>query len=119
MSIGDQIRSRAQEIDNMLPAKEEQLTALEREVKDLRKERRELGAVMRRLDGPRGGPVVTDEQILEAVKSLGGNDIDSSAVAEYLDVTKRNVARKLRKLVDDGALTGDVERGYSLVAVAA
>jgi hypothetical protein len=121
VNVGDQIRKRAAEIDKMLPGKEKKLEELDAEVKTLRQERRELARLIRQLDGPPNGgaPAVTDEQLIAAVKKLGGKDVTSAAVAKHLDVTTRNVARKMRKLVDDGAFTGDPESGYSLVAVPA
>lgn len=121
MSIGEEVRKRTAEIEKMLPRLERDLQVLQTEVKALRKEKRELARVLRQLDGPvsDGAPAVTDEQVLGAVATLGGSCIDSGAVAGHLDVTKRHVARKLRKLVDNGELTGNPEAGYTLVAVAA
>lgn len=104
----------------MLPDKEKQLDVLQDEVKGMRQERRELARVLRQIDGSvNTGPAVTDEQVLEAVKKLGGEEICGMAVAQELGVTLRNVARKLRKLVDDGALTGNPGDGYSVIKVAA
>lgn len=115
MNIGDQVRARAEEIDRELPTLETEMESLIERVREMRRERRGLGRVIRQLDGATG-PAVTDEQVLEAVHALGGEDICGMAVAQHLGVSLRNVARKLRKHVDDGKLTGDPIDGYTAVA---
>lgn len=116
LNIGDASRKRVEEIDKELPGLEKELESLTTKVKGLRQERRDTARVLRMLEGPKsnGSPAVTDEQILETVVSLGV--ATSKDVAEKLKVTPRNVARKLRKLVDDGALVGTPDEGYKPIA---
>lgn len=114
--VGDSIRTRLEEIELELTTATQEHGRLGELMKNLRQEKRELARVIRQLDGSRSdGPAVTDEQILEAVRAVGGDGVPGMRVAQDLDVTLRNVARKLRKLVDDGHLTGDPSSGYTLV----
>lgn len=113
--IGDSVKSRLTEIDARLEVIIPQKGQLEEEAKNLRQEKRDLERVVKQLNGTqREGPKVSDEQVLEAVKELGGKKIAGATVAEKLGVQPRNVARKLRKLVDNGQLAGDPTAGYTV-----
>lgn len=104
--VGSAISARLIEIDDQIGV--------------LRKERSDLRMVLKRLEGARHRttPAVDNEQVKQAVVELGAQGhapASSGDVAAVLGVHARNVARKLRKLVDDGELAGDPEVGYVAV----
>jgi hypothetical protein len=119
LKIKVDIEKRLEELEILLPREVNALNRQADHVKSLRQEDRDLKRLMRTYDGPADAPLVSNDQILAAVQACGGEGVLGHAVAIHLGVGPRNVARKLRKLVDDGHLTGDPETGYSLTAVTA
>lgn len=105
-----------------MDALNQDLEAVQDQIDNLNAQRRLIKDEMNRVrrlrtaaEGGRREPAVTDEQILEAVKALGGGPVSSQEVAEHLGVTSRNTASKLRKLVDAHELIGNVGLGYRTV----
>ncbi len=107
--VGDTIRERIEEIEAQLAEYDEALQPLHDEHKALTK-------VLRSLERATNGiKPVSDEAVIEAIRTAG-KALNSHGVAEVLGVGPRNVARKLRKLVDSGVLKGNPEKGYTLRA---
>lgn len=73
-------------------------------VKDIKKLERGTGGT----NG--GGPAISDEQLIEAVK---GNPGTAKVIAGALGVDSRTVARRLSKMAADGTISGDKEAGYA------
>jgi DNA-binding transcriptional ArsR family regulator len=116
--IGEQLRKRQREIDREMSRCQEHMTQTKELLSRLRGERRQIASVLRGLErGPgKHEPVVSDDNLLDAVAAVCQAQENGKAtavqVAEHLGVSGRNVGRKLRKLVDLGALLGNAEQGY-------
>jgi biotin operon repressor len=61
------------------------------------------------------GDQVTDEALIEAVNAGGETPRKTPEIAESLGVGSRKIARKLKKLADEGKIFGNKDDGYAAV----
>jgi hypothetical protein len=131
-NVGSAIRTRLGEIETELGQIEAQVAQLSSSAKPLKDERSALGKALHTIEaalgagngnGPAqpaaGAPVSADtdgvsyEDLKKAVRELGGPS-KTTDIAAHLNVSPRKIARKLKKLADDGELAGDKDGGYRL-----
>ena len=121
-AIKDTILARLAEVNADFEGLDEQVAELTQKRNSLRAEKKQLEKLQAIVDKTPGssrsggyGREVDYPELLEAVRAAK-EPATSKTLAETLNATPVRIARKLVKLVDDGALTGSKIEGYSAVA---
>ena len=120
--VGDSIRARLTEIAGEVQGTEDGIKALQASIKPLTDERKTLQKMLSVLEGatstngkaekPEGVPYESIERVLVEA----GEPRTTQQIAEVLGVKPNQIARKLKKLVDDGAIGGTKEAGFVALA---
>ena len=126
--VGDSIRTRLSEVEDLIAGVEAHIAQIQAERKSLMEERKVLGKALSDIENllgvpvdngnghvefekPRVGRQVDYEELKAAVAGVG-RPVKTTELAEALGTLPNMIARKLKKLVDDGELGGGKDSGF-------
>ncbi len=118
VAVGDTIRERLEEISREAKDTEKQIEALKASIKPLTDERKTLEKSLALIEGVSGssngassGAEVADADLIKTLEHAG-EALKTPEIAELLGVKSNKIARKLKKLADEGQIGGDKETGF-------